>query len=146
LKLYFEIDTYLSEVYYSLKTHNIKMKTIFYAVIATAIFTACAKDKEIPSIEINSPNDGARVALNTNVQLDFICKDNKELHDVKYEVTALSNNTILASGEKDVDKKEYTQSISFVTPSAPGSIKIKIDADDHAGNKIEKTITIIAQQ
>ncbi len=122
------------------------MKTIFHIIIAMVVFTSCAKDKEKPSVEITAPSDGAKVSVNANVQLEFSCKDNKELHDVKYEVTSLNNNTILASGEKDVDKKEYTLSIGFTAPSSAGSIKIKVEVEDHAGNSVEKTITIIAQQ
>ncbi len=121
------------------------MKSIFYYIIAIAVFTACTKDKEKPTIEINSPSDGARVSFNANVQLDFICKDNKELHDVEYTITATVNNRVLASEKKDVDEKEYAKSINFAAPPIPSGIVINIKAEDHAGNSIEKTISIFCE-
>jgi hypothetical protein len=121
------------------------MKKLISMVALLVIMVSCAKDKEKPSIEISQPVNDASVNKNTEISCTFTCNDNKQLHEVSYEVKNTNSGAILTSGKEDIDKKTYTKNFSFTSPNNSGKIEIKIEAEDHSGNKVEKSISINVQ-
>jgi hypothetical protein len=118
------------------------MKSVIMAIGMAVLLLSCAKDKEKPTITISSPTEGSSMMANATGTFNFSCKDNKELHDVKFEVRNSSNSAILVEGDEHEHQKEFSKSISFTTPNDVVSLKFKVEASDHAGNKMEKEISI----
>ncbi len=121
------------------------MKKIILCLTVLSVLSACSKDKEKPSIDISQPTNDATVNKDTEVTCSFSCSDNKELHDVSYEAKAIASGSILTSGKEDIDKKTYSKTFTFISLANAGKIELKIEANDHSGNKVEKTISITVQ-
>jgi hypothetical protein len=121
------------------------MKKILLSLIVFTISSACSKDKEKPSIDISQPANDVTINKDSEITCSFACSDNKELHEVNYEVKALTSGSILASGKEDVDNKTYTKTFTFRSPNAASKIELKVEADDHSGNKVEKSIFVTIQ-
>jgi hypothetical protein len=121
------------------------MKKIMLCFAVLTVLSACSKDKEKPSIDITQPSNDIAVNKDTEVTCTFSCTDNKELHEVSYEAKTLSSGSILTAGKEDVDKKTYAKTFTFRSPTNAGKIELKIEANDHSGNKVEKSISITVQ-
>ena len=125
-------------------THKI-LTIATFATLLVANFSSCKKDEtdvEKPTIVVAEPltNDTLSLSADPKVHIEFTATDNDGLHEVVVNVTNGSTN--FYTNTKDVDNTTLNFHEHFIPTgiTAVTPMTLTIDADDHTGNTISKSV------
>ncbi|MCU7549565.1 Ig-like domain-containing protein [Chitinophagaceae bacterium LB-8] len=121
------------------------MKQILLSLLILCI-VSCSKnkDEEAPVITISSPTNNQSFAAGQTVNVSATVTDNVELHEVHLFVTNNATGHEVVHFEQHADAKTLNIDKSF-TAQTGITYRIRVEADDHAGNGSEAQVLVSSQ-
>jgi hypothetical protein len=118
----------------------------FFTLLLVFFVSSCSKssgDDQAPVIVINTPLANETVAPDAVVTVMATVTDDDEIHEIHLDITKKSTNNVMHY-HYHPDVKSFNIDETF-TAVAGATYQIKVESDDHSGNKSEKEIEIHCQ-
>ncbi|HSB93228.1 MAG TPA: Ig-like domain-containing protein [Flavitalea sp.] len=119
------------------------MRSFLTLALFVILISSCSKssgDDAAPVIVINSPQANAAVPADAVITISASVNDEGEIHEVHLDITEDKTNQVFHYHyHPDVKTFSINETITAI---AGTHYSIKVEADDHSGNKSEKEIEI----
>lgn len=123
-------------------------KVLFIGFTACLLFVACKKENEsadtqAPVVSIATPTNNQSVTVGQAIPITANMSDNGKISEVHLEIINNTTGAFLTHEHYAPDAATYTLSRTF-TPSAAGTYRIKVEAEDSNGNQSQVSVLISA--